>query len=163
MKNSLHETKNDLSEKSRVKVVELLNSRLAEALDLQMQSKQAHWNVKGPQFIALHELFDKVSEAIEESIDEIAERAVMLGGTAFGTIQVVAQESGLKPYPTDISRGVDHVEALSSALAAFGKSARSAIGIADELDDADTADLFTQVSREVDKYLWFVEAHQQSK
>jgi starvation-inducible DNA-binding protein len=160
---SLHDTRNDLPEKTRAKVVDLLNSRLAEALDLQMQSKQAHWNVKGPQFIALHELFDKTAEFVENSIDEIAERAVVLGGTALGTVQVVAKETSLKPYPLDISRGTDHVEALSNALAAFGRSVRAAIGIADELGDADTADLFTGVSREVDKYLWFVEAHQQSK
>ena len=128
-----------------------------------MQSKQAHWNVKGPQFIALHELFDKVAETVEDSIDEIAERAVAIGGTALGTVQVVAKETSLKPYPTDISRGTDHVDALSNALAAFGTSVRAAIGIADELGDAGTADLFTGVSREIDKYLWFVESHQQSK
>jgi starvation-inducible DNA-binding protein len=163
MKSTLHETKNDLPEKSRARLVELLNSRLADALDLQMQAKQAHWNVKGPQFIALHELFDKVAETAEEAIDEIAERAVILGGTALGTVQVVSRETGLKPYPTDIVKGSDHVEALSSALAAFGKNVRSAIAISAELGDADTSDLFTGVSRDVDKQLWFVEAHQQSK
>jgi starvation-inducible DNA-binding protein len=163
MKTTLHSTRNDLPEKTRAKIIDLLNSRLAEALDLQMQSKQAHWNVKGPQFIALHELFDKVAEAVEDSIDEIAERAVALGGTALGTAQIVAKETSLKPYPTDISRGSDHVDALSNALAAFGTSARAAINIANELGDADTADLFTGLSREIDKYLWFVEAHQQSK
>lgn len=163
MKISMYETKNDLPEKNRAKLVELLNSRLADALDMQMQAKQAHWNVKGPQFIALHELFDKVAETTEDAIDEIAERAVILGGTAFGTVQVVAKETGLKPYPTDIVKGPEHVDALSSALAAFGKNLRAAIAISDELGDADTADLFTGISREVDKQLWFVEAHQQSK
>lgn len=163
MKSPMHETKNDLPEKSRAKLVELLNSRLADAIDLQLQAKQAHWNVKGPQFIALHELFDKVVDVAEDAVDEIAERAVMLGGTAFGTVQVVAKETGLKPYPTDIVKGSDHVEALSNALAAFGKNVRAAIAISAELGDADTSDLFTGVSREVDKHVWYVEAHLQSK
>lgn len=163
MKTTLHETKNDMPEKARVKVIELLNARLAEAIDLYLQTKQAHWNVKGPQFIALHELFDKVAEAVEDGVDEMAERAVMLGGTALGTVQVVAKESSLKPYPTDISKGTDHVEALSSALASYAKAVREAIETSDKLGDKDTADLFTGISRDIDKNLWFVEAHQQAK
>jgi starvation-inducible DNA-binding protein len=163
MKNTLHRTKNDLPEASRTKAVELLSSRLSSCIDLYMQTKQAHWTVKGPTFIALHELFDKVGESVEDSVDEIAERIVQLGGTPKGTSQVVAKETSLKPYPLDITNGTDHVDALSSALSAFGSQARSAIALATELDDADTADLFTQISREIDKQLWFVEAHAQAK
>jgi starvation-inducible DNA-binding protein len=155
-----HRTKNDIPEKDRARVIELLNARLADTIDLYMQVKQAHWNVKGPQFIALHELFDKVAESVEGGIDDMAERAVALGGTAFGTLQSVSSASQLAPYPTGISAGDDHVEAVSSALAACGASIREAIDTADEID-ADTADLFTGISRELDKMLWFVEAHQQ--
>jgi starvation-inducible DNA-binding protein len=159
----MYKTKNDLSKKTRESVVKELNARLADSVDLMMQAKQAHWNVKGPQFIALHELFDKVVESSEEWIDDIAERAVALGGTAYGTIRVAAKRSTLKEYPLDISAGADHVEALSAALAAYGKEIRAAIDATDKVGDADTADLFTGISRDVDKYLWFVEAHGQGK
>ncbi len=140
-------------------MVELLNARLADSVDLQTQLKQAHWNVKGPQFIALHELFDKVAEAVEDSVDEIAERAVQLGGIALGTARIAAAHSSLSEYPHNILEGLAHVEAVASALAAVGQQVRAAIETADKAGDADTADLFTQVSRELDKQLWFVEAH----
>ena len=158
----MFKTKNDLSESIRVKVIELLNARLADAIDLQTQTKQAHWNVKGPNFIALHELFDKVNEDVEEYVDEIAERTVQLGGVAEGTARVAAKRSSLSEYPASTVAGRSHVEALSSALAAFGKLARKAINDANDLGDLDTADLFTEVSRGTDKWLWFVEAHLQS-
>ena len=162
MKTTLHKTKNDLPEAKRVKIVELLNSRLANGIDLHLQTKQAHWNVKGPNFIALHELFDKIVGVVAEANDEMAERAAMLGGKPRGTLQAVSKETSLEAYPLDISAGSDHVEALSNALAAFGAQIRKAIEAADKLDDADTADLFTGISRDIDKQLWFVEAHQQA-
>ena len=159
----MFKTKNDLSEATRVKAIELLNARLADCTDLQTQTKQAHWNVKGPTFIALHELFDKINEDVEDYVDEIAERAVQLGGVADGTVRMVAKRSSLAEYPASAVDGRSHVEALSSALAAFGKSARKAIDQANELNDLDTADLFTEVSRGIDKWLWFVEAHLQAE
>jgi starvation-inducible DNA-binding protein len=159
----LRNTQNDLPKKARAEVVGLLNQQLADAIDLAYQAKQAHWNVKGPSFIALHELFDEVVEEIEEYVDEIAERAVVLGGTAYGTVRVAAGKSRLPEYPLDISSGREHVTALSAALAAFGKTARAAIDTVAALGDADTADLFTEVSRGVDKLLWKVEAHGQAK
>lgn len=155
----LFATKNDLSKKTREAVVALLNARLLDAIDLQLQAKQAHWNVKGPQFIALHELFDKVADAAEEAVDLIAERSVQLGGVPIGAAKAVASGSKLAPYPLSAVDGKAHVEALSTALARFGALARKAIEEADALDDKDTADLFTEVSRDADKYLWFVEAH----
>jgi starvation-inducible DNA-binding protein len=163
MKNTLHRTQNDIPENNRTKLVELLGSRLSSCIDLYMQTKQAHWNVKGPNFIALHQLFDTVGEGIQGSVDDLAERIVQLGGTAKGTLQVVGKETSLKAYPLEITSGTDHVEALASALAAFGSQARSAIALATELDDADTADLFTEISRGIDKQLWFVEAHSGAK
>jgi starvation-inducible DNA-binding protein len=155
----MHKTKNDLAEKTRHEGVAILNARLADSVDLMHQAKQAHWNVKGPSFIALHKLFDEIVDEAEEWMDLMAERVVQLGGIAEGTVRLAAKRSALKEYPLDISAEREHVEALSSALAAFGKSVRHAIDQADELGDKDTADLFTEVSRGVDKYLWFVEAH----
>src|SRR4051794_15163647 len=159
----MFKTKNDLSEATRAKVIELLNARLADCIDLQTQTKQAHWNVKGPNFIALHELFDKINEDVEDYVDDLAERAVQLGGVAEGTARMAAKRSILSEYPVSLAEGRGHVEALSSALAVFGKSARKAISDADELGDVDTADLFTEISRGIDKWLWFVEAHLQAE
>jgi starvation-inducible DNA-binding protein len=156
-------TKNDLSETIRGKAIELLNARLADAIDLQTQTKQAHWNVKGPNFIGLHELFDKVNEDVEDYVDDLAERAVQLGGVAEGTARMAAKRSSLSEYPANTLDGRSHVEALSSALAAFGKSARKGIDQANEFNDLDTADLFTEISRGIDKWLWFVEAHLQAE
>jgi starvation-inducible DNA-binding protein len=156
-------TKNDLSEDVRTKAIELLNARLADALDLATQIKQAHWNVKGPNFIALHELFDKTNEDVEDYVDDIAERAVQLGGVAEGTARMAAKRSSLDEYPQKAVDGRSHVDALSSVLAVFGKSARLAINAANDFGDLDTADLFTEISRGIDKWLWFVEAHQQAE
>jgi starvation-inducible DNA-binding protein len=127
-----------------------------------MQAKQAHWNVKGPGFIELHELFDTVAAATSGHIDTIAERITALGGVAEGTIGVVAGRSKLEPYPLDIADGRAHVDAVAAALARFGKSARRAIDASAKAGDAGTSDLFTGVSRDVDKSLWLVEAHLQA-
>ena len=158
----MYATENDLSLQRRKQLNALMNQRLASAVDLQMQMKQAHWNVKGPSFIGLHELFDKVDEAVESYVDMIAERIVQLGGVAEGTVRVAAARSRLPEYPLAIADGLAHVEAVARALSTFGQEARSTISQADELDDADTADLFTEVSRGLDKWLWFVEAHSQA-
>jgi starvation-inducible DNA-binding protein len=155
-------TRNDLPESARSGLIELLDARLADAADLQTQMKQAHWNVKGPNFIALHELFDKVNEDVEGYVDDLAERVVQLGGVAHGTARQIAARSTLPEY-SNARDGVQHVEAVSTALAAFGKSVRKAIDDSDHLGDRDTADLFTEISRGVDKWLWFVEAHLQSE
>jgi starvation-inducible DNA-binding protein len=156
-------TKNDLSHDVRALAIKLLNARLADAIDLAMQVKQAHWNIKGPNFIALHELFDKINEDVENYVDDLAERAVQLGGVAEGTARTAARSSALSEYPLNLVDGHDHVEALSSVLAAFGKSARAAISSANDFGDLGTADLFTEISRGIDKWLWFVEAHQPAK
>ena len=155
-------TKIDLPQAARDKSIALLNQQLADTFDLFSQVKQAHWNVKGPNFIALHKLFDELAEEVEEFTDIIAERATALGGTALGTARMAATASRLTEYPTDAIDGRQHLEALSARVAALGKSTRTAIDMATEFGDADTADLFTQVSRELDKQLWFLEAHLQS-
>jgi len=158
----MYETENDISKERRTQLNALMNQRLASAVDLQMQMKQAHWNVKGPSFIGLHELFDKVAEAVEGYVDEIAERIVQLGGVAEGTVRMAASRTRLMEYSPEISEGMAHVENVASALSTFGEEARNTINVADELDDADTADLFTEISRGIDKWLWFVEAHSQA-
>lgn len=158
----LFPTKNDLPEDKRVEVIGLLNQRLAEAIDLQTQCKQAHWNVKGPSFIGLHKLFDDVNEDVEGYVDLIAERVVQLGGVAEGTIGAVETRSKLPDYPIGIATGPEHVAALSDALGAFGRTARITIEEMNELEDSGSADLLTEISRGVDKWLWFVEAHQQA-
>ncbi len=155
-------THNDLAENTRGAAINLLQARLADAIDLATQTKQAHWNVKGPHFIGLHELFDKVHGHVDEAVDLIAERLVALGGIAEGTAKVVAKRSKLPEYPLDILAGTDHFAALSKSLAAFGKGIRKAIDEADEAGDQDTADLFTEISRQADQDLWMVEAHLQA-
>lgn len=159
----MFKTKNDLPKSVRAAMIAELSALLADAIDLQSQTKQAHWNVKGPQFIALHKLFDEINEDVEDYVDDLAERLVQLGGTAEGTIRGAARRTRLKEYPARAVDGAQHVEALSTALATFGKFARAAIDAASKAGDADTADLFTEISRGTDKWLWFVEAHQQTR
>jgi starvation-inducible DNA-binding protein len=151
-----------LPEKERIQVITLLQRRLIDSIDLTLQAKQAHWNVKGPSFIALHELFDKVSEAAEGYVDMLAERIVQLGGIALGSMESVCKKSSLPVYSVTISSGKEHVAALSHALASYGESVRNSIDEANAMRDADTADLLTEISRGNDKYLWFVEAHDQA-
>ena len=156
---SLHPTKNDLPESTRQPVIDLLLARLADAIDLGTQIKQAHWTVKGPHFYQLHKLFDDIHEDVEEYTDVIAERAIQLGGQTAGTARAVAKATTLPEYPLTATAGKDHVAAVSTVLAAFGKGVRAGIDSADELGDRDTADLFTNVSRGIDKWLWMVESH----
>src|SRR6267154_3975395 len=159
---NIYKTENDIPQQLRLKLHVLANQGLADEVDLQMQIKQAHWNVKGPHFIGLHELFDKIDEAVESYVDLIAERIVQLGGIAEGTVRVAAGRSRLEEYPLVIADGRAHVEAVSKALSTFGREVRKTIDEADELQDADTADMFTEISRGIDKWLWFVEAHSQA-
>jgi starvation-inducible DNA-binding protein len=158
----LHDTKIDIAKTKREKVIGILNQRLADASDLKSQAKQAHWNVKGMNFFQLHELFDQIATDVEGHIDLIAERVTTLGGTAMGTVRLAAQNSSLSEYPHEITDGTAHVDALSTALADFGKLVRKDIDETSELGDQDTADLFTEISRQTDKNLWFVEAHIQA-
>jgi starvation-inducible DNA-binding protein len=159
MNAALFKTQNDLPEEARRAVIDVLNEHLTDSIDFGLQAKQAHWNVKGPNFVSLHALFDEVADSFSEFADDLAERAVQLGGVARGTLQAVSQGSRLKSYPLDLVQGCDHLQALSASLAVFGKSARSAIAATDRVGDVDTADLFTQISRATDKLLWKLEAH----
>ncbi|MBD0336797.1 MAG: DNA starvation/stationary phase protection protein Dps [Cyanobacteria bacterium Co-bin13] len=149
----------DLPMEVRSQVVNLLNQTLAATLDLKTQSKQAHWNVKGMDFYQLHELFDELASELEEYVDMVAERVTALGGTALGTARIAAAESILPEYPLDAIDGADHVAALAERFAVYAKHLREAIDETDSLGDADTADLYTEISRTIDKRLWFLEAH----
>ncbi len=155
----LYSSRIDLTEAVRDKVSTLLNQTLAATLDLKTQTKQAHWNVKGLDFYQLHELFDEMAGELEEYVDMVAERVTALGAIAYGTARVAAASSILPEYPLEIAGGREHVEALAERYAAYAKHAREAIDATDELGDADTADLYTEISRTIDKRLWFLEAH----
>lgn len=158
----LQPTKNDLPQKTRAAVIPLLQQSLAEAFDLLSHAKQAHWNIKGPNFISLHKLFDEIAETVTEYVDELAERLVELGGLAHGTVKAAAKASKLPDYPLEITQEKKHIQALLASLAAYAKNVRADIDAADQAGDADTADLFTEISRGIDKYVWFVEAHMQN-
>lgn len=158
---TMHQTRIDIPEAARVELVALLNKTLAATVDLKTQVKQAHWNVKGWDFFQLHQLFDEIAGEIEEYSDTVAERITTLGGYAMGTVRAVAHDSFLPEYPFSALGSVDHLNALAERLASYAKHLRDAIARADELGDAGTADLFTEVSRAVDKRLWFIEAHLQ--
>ena len=151
----------DIGLKSNTKtaMIELLNAQLASAIDLALITKQAHWNLKGPTFIAVHEYLDELRDDVDEHVDIIAERVAQLDGIALGTIQTVAKTTSLPPYPTDIRKVEDHLRALVEHFGAVSKSAREAIDTADDADDADTADIFTAYSRMLDKHLWFLKCH----
>jgi starvation-inducible DNA-binding protein len=153
-----HRTAIDIPAAARAKLVVILNQQLANVSDLYSQTKQAHWNVRGPEFYQLHKLFDDLAEPLEEPIDMIAERAVTLGGVALGTVRTAAKASELAEFPHQPG-GMDYAKTLADRFATVANSIRQAIDDADKLGDADTADLFTQISRELDKSLFFLEAH----
>jgi starvation-inducible DNA-binding protein len=156
-----YRTHNELDTNAKSSSIALLNARLADTIDLSLIAKQAHWNVKGREFIAVHEMLDKLRADVDAYVDTIAERATALGGTAFGTAQVVAQQTALAAYPTDIHKVTDHLKALIDRYGQVANTVRHNIDEATEAGDAGTADVFTEVSRGLDKWLWFLEAHLQ--
>lgn len=151
--------KNDLPENTRQNVIQLLQARLADGLDLLRHIKQAHWNVKGSNFIGLHLLFDRVYDEVEDGVDLVAERIAQFGGITEGTSKIIAQKTSLPEYPLTLIDSADHVEALSKSLAVYAKAVRKAINQTAEWGDAGTSDIFTEISRDVDKNLWMVESH----
>lgn len=155
----LVKTSHDLPEETRQEMVELLNEQLADTFDLFTQTKQAHWNVKGPEFYQLHELYDELAEQLLEFVDMIAERATILGGVASGTTRMAAEATRLPEFSNGPVGSIESVQMLVERYAALAQSTREAIDEAEQAEDMDTADLFTEVSRGVDKALWFLEAH----
>ena len=148
-----------LTDNARKTAISELNARLADGLALSLAIKQAHWNVKGPKFIAVHELFDTVYANNQEHVDTMAERVQVLDGVAIGTAETVGKDSTLKPYPTDLTKAQDHIKAICERMREHGANLRAAIDTTDEAGDANTADLFTAASRTADKDLWFMESH----
>ena len=148
-----------LKSNSNSAVIDILNARLADAIDLALITKQAHWNLKGPTFIAVHEMLDPMRAAIDEHVDIIAERVAQLDGIALGTSQIVAKSSKLAAYPTDIRKVSDHLAALAERYAALANQVREDIDATDEAGDADATDILTAFSRELDKDLWFIKSH----
>ncbi len=154
-----HKTFNDLKSNAKTVSIEVLNARLAEGIDLALLTKQAHWNVRGLQFIAVHEMLDGFRSELDTHVDEVAERVVQLGGVAFGTTQTVAEKTTLPAYPTDIFAIKDHLKELAKRYGQAANAVREAIDTTTEAGDVDTADIFTAYSRALDKALWFIEAH----
>ncbi|HEY9827572.1 MAG TPA: DNA starvation/stationary phase protection protein Dps [Stenomitos sp.] len=152
-------TRIDLPAGVRSQVAALLNQTLATTIDLKTQAKQAHWNVKGMDFLQLHELFDELSTELEDYVDLVAERITALGGTAMGTARIAASNSLLSEYPFEAIDGPEHVAALADCYGIYAKHLRSGIEQTAEWGDADTSDLYTEISRTIDKRLWFLEAH----
>jgi len=140
-------------------VADILNARLADAIDLSLIIKQAHWNLKGREFIAVHEMLDLFRTAVDQHVDTIAERVAQLDGIALGTSQIVAKASKLEPYPTDIRKVPDHLQALADRYAVIANQVREDIDATEEAGDADAADILTAFSRELDKELWFIKSH----
>ena len=149
----------DMKDNVRNSVIDVLNARLTDCLDFRLAVKQAHWNIKGPNFIAIHELLDQVAARMDGHIDVMAERVVQIGGFANGTLQQVVQGSALEPYPQGIANQDDHLEALRDRLQQLAGACRAAITETEEAGDADSADIMTGVSRGLDKDLWFLASH----
>ncbi|QDV32930.1 DNA starvation/stationary phase protection protein Dps [Tautonia plasticadhaerens] len=162
-KSRMFRTRVDLPADRREKLMTLLNQHVADALDLYTQVKQVHWNVKGRHFLSIHELTDAFSGEIIAFIDELGERVTALGGYVTGTVRMAAESTTLPEYPTDVIDGMDHVETIVERIGHFANSVRAAIDSSEEIGDKDTADLFTEISRLVDKRLWFFEAHLQGE
>ena len=157
----LHKTNNDTKNNAKAVSMECLQARMADGIDLALVTKQAHWNLKGPQFIGVHLMLDGFRDEIDEWNDMMAERITQLGGTARGTVQEVGKDTSLEPYPTDVYAVADHIHELIVRYAKVANAIRKNIDDTAEAGDAGTADLFTEVSRGLDKQLWFLEAHTQ--
>ena len=157
----MHTTKNSLSAKTRTQVAAILNQSLADLSDLYSQTKQAHWNVRGRLFYSLHKLFDDLADTVEEHLDDIAERVTALGGVAQGTIRQTAASSRLPEFPSEQKDELAFATALRDRYAFAANETRKAIDVTARLGDADAADLLTGISRDLDKALWMLEAHDQ--
>lgn len=155
-------TRTRLAPEVQVEIIEILNQTLATSIDLRMQVKCAHWNVKGMQFYALHQLFDKVAAQLDFFAGLLAERIAALGGVALGTVQIAGMRSQLSPYLNNLSSGSEFVTEIAERMATYAESVRLCIELANGLGEADTADLYTEISRATDKSLWMLEAHLQA-
>ena len=145
----------------RQKMIPMLNQHLADLFDLMSQTKQAHWNVKGPHFHALHLLFDTFAEGLEKYVAVVAERITAIAGYANGTVRMAAANSKIKEFPGDILAGKDMLKALVERYAAVGNGVREGIDTSEKAGDMATSDMLIDVQRDLDQWLWFLEAHLQ--
>lgn len=158
----MYKSPSQLPEEARVTISDVLNARLSDGLDLHSQIKVAHWNIKGPNFAALHPLFETFAVALANYNDEIAERAVTLGGRAYGTVRHAAKTSKLSEYPQETTRDLEHVKLLADRFEKYLEGARDSRTTAEKLGDADTVDLFTRLVQEFEKHAWFLRASLES-
>jgi starvation-inducible DNA-binding protein len=158
----MFETRIDLNIDVRRDTIYLLNQQLADTFDMLSQVKQAHWNIKGPNFIALHKLLDELADGLINYVDMLAERTTALGGLAMGAVRMAAEVSRLQPYPPELVKDLETVAFLADQMALLANSTRVAADQSEDMRDMATNDLFIEVSRNLDKWLWFLEAHLQS-
>lgn len=154
----MYKSPSPLPAETRSKIADTLNARLADGLDLHSQIKVAHWNIKGPQFAALHPLFETFAVSLAAHNDSIAERAVTLGGRAYGTARHVAKVSSLPEYPQDTQRDMEHVRLLAERIEKYLEGARESRSVGEKLGDTDTVDLLTGIITEFEKHAWFLRA-----
>jgi starvation-inducible DNA-binding protein len=154
----MYKSPSQLSEDVRTQIEQTLNARLADGLDLHSQIKVAHWNIKGPQFAALHPLFETFAVSLAAHNDAIAERAVTLGGRAYGTARHVASNSKLPEYPQETTRDMDHVRLLAERIEKYLEGTRNSRVLGEKLGDTDTVDLLTGIISEFEKHAWFLRA-----
>jgi starvation-inducible DNA-binding protein len=152
-------SRNDLSQKARTEVVDLTNRAIASLIDLQLQTKQTHWNLRAPQFIAIHEMLDELYADLDKYVDVLAERITQLGGTAYGTLEAVTAHTKLETYPAKVHTWESRIEHFANVIAIAGAQCREAIDQTDEAGDAVSADIYTGVARGIDMWLWKVESH----
>lgn len=157
-----HQTRNDIDAEKRDALIGVLNANLAHAMHLNIHAKQAHWNVKGPSFSQLHELFEQIADAAKVWSDDIAERATALGGVAEGNLASIQQRSGLPGYGLELTSGPEHVAALADSIAALAAETRKAAHDTEDIGDLATSDLFVEITQAADKWLWFLESHLQA-
>ncbi|PHK94555.1 DNA starvation/stationary phase protection protein Dps [Pseudoroseomonas rhizosphaerae] len=160
---ALRNTRNDLGENTKKVSVTVLNGTLTDMIDLTNSVRMAHWTMRGPNFIGLHGMLETFYNELFATADEVAERLVQIGGTPDGTSQIVAEKSRLPAYSQATVYTLDHVKELADRFASLARSVREGIDSTDEAGDADTADLLTGLSRDLDKKLWMLEAHLEEK
>jgi starvation-inducible DNA-binding protein len=154
----MYKSPSPLSESARKEIAVSLNARLADGLDLHSQIKVAHWNIKGPNFAALHPLFETFAIGLAAHNDALAERAVTLGAQVYGTARAVAKASTLPEYPPETKKDLEHVKLLAERIDSYLEGVRASRDVADKLEDQDTVDLLTGIIVEFEKHAWFLRA-----
>jgi starvation-inducible DNA-binding protein len=154
----MHASPSRLPESARTRIAEALNAVLADGLDLHASLEGAHWNLKGPEFPALHLLFEQIATGLAAHDGAVAERAVTLGARACGTVRHVARTSRIADYPQETARELEHVRLLADRIDTFLEGVRAARGVAEAAGATDTVDLLTGIATELEKHGGFLRA-----